>query len=80
MGGGLPAKIWREVMLAAHQDVQPEPLPTWTRPEAIEQVVARREDVPLRNGVAPRKELALAPQAQPREASNPLADLFNSLW
>ncbi len=80
MGGGLPAKIWREVMLAAHADIQTEPLPTWTRPEPLGQEMARGEDVPLREVVAPRKELALAPQTPPREASNTLADLFNGFW
>jgi penicillin-binding protein 1A len=48
MGGNLPAEIWRQIMLTAHQSKPPQPLPdgTGTAPSA-----GRRDDAPVaRNG------------------------------
>lgn len=38
-GGGLPADVWREVMLRVHEGVPPKPLPMWV-PEAPRAAVA----------------------------------------
>lgn len=37
-GGGLPAEIWRDFMLAAHRDLEPRPLVARQTPQAIEDI------------------------------------------
>ncbi|MFO1170094.1 MAG: PBP1A family penicillin-binding protein [Hyphomicrobiaceae bacterium] len=66
MGGGLPAKIWRDLMIAAHRGIVADPLP-------------ERAPTPAEE---PRETIAFAPPkaTPPDQASSPLADLINSLW
>lgn len=40
-GSGLPARIWRDIMMSAHLDLEPHPLPEGSRPESR---VARSSD------------------------------------
>ncbi len=43
MGGGLPAQIWREVMLVAHQGLAPADLPGTFRPASKPEPAPPRE-------------------------------------
>jgi membrane peptidoglycan carboxypeptidase len=70
MGGNLPAEIWRQIMLAAHQTKPPRPLPDGSA------TPPSRDDAPVaRNGAGddPIAKLAKASEnaAQPAKPPHP---------
>jgi penicillin-binding protein 1A len=53
-GGSLPAELWHDVMLYAHQDKTPQPLPGTRSPTPLQQVSARAQW----NAPAPKNDMA----------------------
>jgi penicillin-binding protein 1A len=63
-GGSLPAEIWKQIMLEAHRDRMPEPLPGTNMDPALLQRAAEAigiADVPVRNPSRKRDVAANAP-------------------
>jgi penicillin-binding protein 1A len=74
MGGGLPAKIWRNLMIEAHRGVEAEPLP---RPLPAAPIASAAPEMPAE----PRETIAFAPRAAaPQPSSSTIADFIQSLW
>ena len=74
-GGGLPADIWREVMVRVHKGVPPEPLPMivpqWRAPPVQGGgAAASSANVPVAPAAAP----APAPAPKPPASGDPLQD------
>lgn len=74
MGGGLPARIWRDVMIEAHRGIEAEPLP---RQMPAVPVAAAEPSLPA----PPRETIAFAPKAAvPEQTPSMLADFIQSLF
>jgi penicillin-binding protein 1A len=72
MGGTLPAKIWRDVMVGAHETLQPIPLPGTsaprTQPATVVPTAARQTDDPIARVLADAERSDAAPgQAASRD-------------
>jgi len=53
-GGTLPAQLWHDIMLTAHQDKQPLPLPGTRAPRRLQDTIAAR--IPWTTPAAKQRE------------------------